>query len=548
MTGKKKLVTCAIALFAILAALLTTLLVHPPAAQAASAYGAGAYTGSNPIGGGNGYVSRHGFSQAGAKYVVRDASQLRTALASATSGQVIWIPDGVVITVSVSNAAGMGTLKPGAVLASNRGQNGAAGGKIKNTANGVSYMNPIVMASSNSIISGLRFEGPGGMCGTSGPNNAAIRGVNGARRIEVENCEIGYFYTGGIYFYGGGMTWNDDGSNGRHWVHHCYIHHIQRWGYGYGVSQEGACSFLVEACHFGPCRHQIMAQANSTGMEVRYCEFEDAVFAASESSHQVDSHGGNASTSTTACRHISVHHNTFSANNMNWGKPNVCIRGTVPYGAEIYNNWTKKLHSGQSGAFSETYANPAFTVWGGASGTLASYGVKVYNNWYGSTAPSGSSASSGGTSYAGTSSGSTSSGSTSSGSTSSGSTSSGSTSTTTSTSGTTISTKPAAPKLISPAAGATVSGSSVTFRWNASAGATKYFLIVSTSSSLTTTQTNSSVRKVWTSLGNVTSYTATGFVQNGKTYYWWVFSGNSYGWSAQYQVVANGGWRFVDLS
>ena len=45
---------------------------------------------------------------------------------------------------------------------------------------------------------------------------------------------------------------------------------------------------------------------------------------------------------------------------------------------------------GQSGVFSETSPNPAFTVWGGATGTLASYGVKVHDNWYGPTPPPGS--------------------------------------------------------------------------------------------------------------------------------------------------------------
>ena len=355
-----------------------------------TAYGAGAYPGTNPIGGGNGYISRHGFSEAGARYIVATAAELRSALASAASGQVIWIPDGVTVAVSVTDYAGMGTLKSGVVLASNRGQAGAAGGRLKNTANAAVFMGPIINASSNSVISGLRFEGSGGMCGTGGPGNCAIRGVSGARRIELENCEIGHFYTGGIYLYGGGMIWNDDGPSGRHWVHHSYIHHIQRWGFGYGVCQEGPCSYLAEACHFGPCRHAIMAQANSTGMEVRYCEFEDGVYSPSTAQHQVDSHGGGDTSSPSACKHISVHHNTFSKNETNEKKPNVCIRGIPTYGAEIHHNWTKKLHNGQTGVFSETSPNPAFTVWGGATGTLASYGVKVRDNWYGPTPPPGS--------------------------------------------------------------------------------------------------------------------------------------------------------------
>jgi PKD repeat protein len=110
---------------------------------------------------------------------------------------------------------------------------------------------------------------------------------------------------------------------------------------------------------------------------------------------------------------------------------------------------------------------------------------------------------------------------------------------------TTISGVPAAPTLYSPANGAHVSGTSVTFQWNASPGATKYFLIVSTSPSLSTTQSNSSVRKYWGQV-NGTQYTVTGFPNNGTTYYWWVYAGNSSGWSSQAQVAANGGWSLVN--
>jgi hypothetical protein len=69
---------------------------------------------------------------------------------------------------------------------------------------------------------------------------------------------------------------------------------------------------------------------------------------------------------------------------------------------------------------------------------------------------------------------------------------------------------------------------------------------VSTNPNLTVAQTTSSVRKVWRQLGNVTQYTITGFANGGMTYYWWVYAGNSSSWSSESQVVANGGWRFVN--
>ncbi len=542
MSMRKRLATCIITLCAIVAALIATPFVQGPAVQAASAYGANAGASSNPTGGGDGYESRHGYSRDSADYVVTTASQLTSALKSATSGDVIWIPGGT--TISLSSDYGE-TLKSGVALASNRGENGASGGKIKTTYKAGSFMCPILWLASNSVVSGIEFEGPGGVASTSGPRNCALRGVRGARRIEVENCEISNFAEGGIYFYGGGMAWNDDSSSGRHWVHHCYIHNIQKHGFGYGVSEEGECSYLVEYCIFTDCRHHIMAQAGPDSYELRFNIFNDARYylggAGGDLKYntQVDCHGGGTSTSTSAGRTLMVHHNTFTANQ--W-KANVGIRGIPSNVCKVYNNWTRKTT--HSGLYTETSTNSAFTLlsggggsWGGSS-TLSKYHMYVYDNWYGSSAPSGSSSSTG--------TGDTSSGNTGSGDTSSASTSTGGTSTNAPSGGTTITTKPAAPKLASPAIGANLSGTSVTFKWNASTGATKYFLIVSTSSSLSTTQTNSSVRKVWKSLGNVTQYTATGFADNGKTYYWWVFSGNSYGWSSQTQVVANGGWKFIN--
>src|SRR5512137_2152333 len=84
--------------------------------DAVPTHGADANPTGNPIGGGMGYVSPHGYSQSTADYVVSTAAELSTALSSATSGDVIWIPSGTTISISVSYAK---TLEPGVVLASN---------------------------------------------------------------------------------------------------------------------------------------------------------------------------------------------------------------------------------------------------------------------------------------------------------------------------------------------------------------------------------------------------------------------------------------------
>jgi hypothetical protein len=92
---------------------------------------------------------------------------------------------------------------------------------------------------------------------------------------------------------------------------------------------------------------------------------------------------------------------------------------------------------------------------------------------------------------------------------------------------------PVAPTLVSPINGAVASGTSVTYKWNASAGATMYYLVVSTSSD----PSDSSKYKYSGLLGAVTQYTNTGYPNNGTTYYWWIAAGNSGGWSP-----SNGSW------
>ena len=97
---------------------------------------------------------------------------------------------------------------------------------------------------------------------------------------------------------------------------------------------------------------------------------------------------------------------------------------------------------------------------------------------------------------------------------------------------------PSAPSLLSPGNGAVVSGTSITYQWSASAGATNYFLLVSTSSN----PSDTSKYKYSNYVGNVLQYTNTGYSNNGTTYYWWVNACNSTGCAPSSQWSANGYW------
>jgi len=85
---------------------------------------------------------------------------------------------------------------------------------------------------------------------------------------------------------------------------------------------------------------------------------------------------------------------------------------------------------------------------------------------------------------------------------------------------------PGAPPLSSPANGANVSGTSVTFSWTAPSGTgiDGYYLRVNTNSSFTGTDIYSGA------VGYVGSKTVSGFPNTGVTYYWYVLAHNASGW------------------
>jgi hypothetical protein len=348
-------------------------------------YGAGAYAGSQPVGGGATYQSE--YREALAHYVVESAAELESVLKEAKGDQLIWQAK----DITCPDSSSLGTLK--AILASDLTHT------ISQPKKASSFMTPVIYGASGSIFEGLRMKGPGSTCNTGGPRNCAIRGVEAARRIEIANCDIGYFYEGGVYFNSGGMTWNSDAADGRHWLHHCHIHHIQKHGFGYGVSEEGNCSYLLEASRVEHCRHLVMGQGGGhCSYELRYNVFGDADYLDGGSAnnvwyvnHQVDFHG------TPGPKYALIHHNTFSANNRNEaGKSltahvNVGIRGKAVNFCKVYNNWTRKTT--HSGLYTETKSNSAFSCLAGGGGpvsaSLSSYNITANDNWYGTTPPAG---------------------------------------------------------------------------------------------------------------------------------------------------------------
>ena len=100
--------------------------------------------------------------------------------------------------------------------------------------------------------------------------------------------------------------------------------------------------------------------------------------------------------------------------------------------------------------------------------------------------------------------------------------------------------RPSAPTLSSPNNGAIVHGTSITFQWNASPGATAYWLRVS-DSAYPNLNPDTSFRSI--NVGKVLQYTASGFPDDGTEYVWGVYAGDIRWspalWSPKPGVLAN---------
>lgn len=336
----------------------------PEEPEPTSGYGTTVYTGSNPIGGGATYKSPHGYKESTADFVVDTASELLSALSSASDGDVIWIKSGTQITTtswsSVSVPAGVAIASDFTCL--------FVDGKTGSSETCVFAPN------SRAIFSGLRAQG----ASATAAYGRRFISKSSVYRIEIENCELWNFAWGAVNLSVLDAAWNDDTK--RHWIHHCYIHNCQRWGFGYGLALQKTAA-LVEACIFHENRHHIMGQRDavsggtssySTNYEVRYCKIYDAKYYINGTvyyNHGVDCHGGNdtegngdgpltsGQPTNYAGGTLKIHHNDFYENP---NKQCVRIRGIPRVLCDVYQNRTVKTT--HSGAYTDTSpTNTTFT-------------------------------------------------------------------------------------------------------------------------------------------------------------------------------------------
>jgi hypothetical protein len=305
-----------------------------PAPTPSSEYGADANPTGNPIGGGSGYTDIISRDDPRVKFIVDTRDELLSALQSARSGDVIYVEGNANIDMSGHFNI---QVPAGVTIASNRGENGAAGGRIfqiRLSNDQAADWTPMFKAAGQNVrITGLRIEGPDKTTGSVGQTRLGI--FSSYRNLEVDNCEIWGWSGAGVSLYGTGGS--DMQSGG--YVHHNYIHHCQMNGLGYGVVVSGGSTSLVEANYIDYCRHAIAGSGlPGDGYEARY-NICGPNFIASYA-YQFDMHGtpDPSGSGTMAGDIIKIHHNTFMATGPADSYA-ALICGIPRVGAYIDHNW-----------------------------------------------------------------------------------------------------------------------------------------------------------------------------------------------------------------
>ncbi|EIF51168.1 hypothetical protein [Sulfurovum sp. AR] len=265
-----------------------------------------------PIGGGAGYFD----IKTSGDYTVTSYSELVSAISSASTDDVIYIPESA--TIDFTGQPSLYISKK-LTFASNRGIGGSTGGVIKNDSLSNNYHKTIVVNIDGVRFTGLDIQGPSG-------TEASVNMVTGIstekNNIEVDNCLIhGWTYAG--------IRSDRSGNNLN--VHHCDIYDNKRPGYGYGVSVFVGHA-EINYNKFGNNRHNI---ASSGDAGTSYTARNNITYGAG-TNILFDMHGGDGD-GTTAGNVIFENNYVGVRDREGWGANNV--RGEPRDRSDYHYNW-----------------------------------------------------------------------------------------------------------------------------------------------------------------------------------------------------------------
>ncbi len=285
------------------------------------------------IGGGLGYkkVLTEG------NITVKNLKELLSAISTAKSGEVIFIPGNVHIDLTTAVYIDKLVLQipAGITLASDRGYNGSEGAIITSDALATPVLFKIM--GEDVRFTGLRIQGPNPKRYLEHHADSFSKGGKGSGHyykfpvsrgittefgnLEVDNCDISAFSGASIYLIKG---------NGHH-IHHNFIHKCQYNGLGYGVSHNFANS-IIESNFFNENRHSI---AGTGAVGSGYIARNNVELGVSLS-HCFDMHGGRDRGDGTniAGARIEVYNNTFLPT-----QSSVVIRGVPEDACLVHHNW-----------------------------------------------------------------------------------------------------------------------------------------------------------------------------------------------------------------
>lgn len=217
----------------------------------------------DPIGGGKCYSKI--IKQDQATYVVNNKQEFLDALARAKTGEIIYIPE--IDTIDLTGSKNL-IIPGGVTIASNRGQGESQGGMITYSSfwPQAQYIAMFVTGGINVRITGLRIQGPNPEIWD---HDNSLLYANAIRTlhegIEIDNVEAWAWDKWFLYLYVANKAY----------IHHNYIHHTQRAGYGYPIWCGGSGSEVnaitkIYANMFEAARHCIASSGHRNSWEAKY--------------------------------------------------------------------------------------------------------------------------------------------------------------------------------------------------------------------------------------------------------------------------------------